>query len=363
MRRTDKIICKSLITTFAKKTLRYLFKRYNNANGQVLVEYVLFSILVLAIMGAFMKAFSEANVDYLGRVFGGGERDYLGCLLREGQLPRLGAQAGPGACPIPTFKFEGNVPEYPVPAVSTAPRLSDAVIPPAPNLSIGPDIPRPPPIPPPPNLSIGPDIPRPPPIPPPPNLSSGPNTSSFAGNKGVGEGRGLSEGIGGGRGGGIVPINKAAGARAGDLGGGNQFYLGQGRNLSRKAGALIPIKSKKNNAKKSLFGGTAIDDSNNIRRNNIQGSRVRRLSDRERQELAANTQTAIFQQGIGSAFKKRVIPLAENKLSGAPVEDEPWSWDFGALIKYLVIIVVILLILFLLGGQFAQIKKGLEGAR
>ena len=322
MRRTDKIICKSLITTFAKKTLRYLLKRYNNANGQVIVEYVLFSILVLAIMGAFMKAFNTANIDYLERVFGD---EYLGCLLRKGQLPQLGSQAGPDACPPPLFKFDGNVPEYPVPPVPAAPQLSDNIIP------ITPAVP------------IAPEIPRPPPIPPPPNLSSN-NISSFAGNKGAGTGagfgkgggagtgsgagtgteagRGLSDGIGGGNRGGIVPINKAAGA--GDLGGGgDQFYPGQG-GLGGKGRALVPIKkSKKDGAKKSIFGGGAVDDTINSARRRIRGSRVIELSEREKQELAENTQTAIFQQGVGSAFKKRVVPLAVNKVLGGPVEDEP----------------------------------------
>ena len=328
-----------------KKILRHFFKRYNNAHGQVLVEYILFSILALTLIGAFMKAFRDANFNYLERVFGGGPTDYLGCLLREGQLPQLGSEAGPGACPPIPFEFDGeDIPEYPAPPIPAAPRLSDAVIPPAPV------------------VPLAPDIPRPPPIPPPPPLSSGSNTPAGAGdlssaNDGEGS-TGLSEGIGAGNNR-IIPISASADDLGGGGGGNGDQFSGQGKTLRRKAGALIPIESKKDGAKKSLLGG-ALTDSNN--RRNIQGSRVIELSEREKQELAANTKTAIFQQGMGSALKKRVVPLAENKFS-APVEDEGWDWNLGVFIKYLVVIAILLLILLLIGGQFLQIKKGLEGAR
>ena len=327
MRRTDKIVYKSFITTFKKKGLRHFFKRYSNANGQVLIEYILLTILILAVAGAFMKAFSQANYNYLERVFGGRENDYLGCLLRKGQLPQLGSEVkAVGACPTPSFEFEANVPSYPAPNIPPAPILSDSIIPPGPIV-------------PPPNPIITPGVPPSSKIPP-----SGSDETLSKGGGSSGIRTGSKD---------IIPI------KGGDIGANGDLGSGQlSSNATSKGKARIPIsQSEKNRLNKSSVEGS----SNNIS-DNIQGPRLVELSEDAKDKLASQAKTAISGQGTGSSSRKKVILLAENKKS-TPIQNEDLDWNFASFFKHLIIIAIIVIVLLLIGGQFLQIKKGLEGSR
>ena len=331
MRRTNKIIYKLFIITFKKKVLRYFFKRYKNANGQVLVEYILLTIVTLAVMGAFMKAFSEAQYTYLQRVFGGEESDYLGCLLRKGQLPQLGSKIRvAGACHVYEFG-----------PITNAPNVPDAIAPP------NPIIPPPPVIPPDPIIAPLSDAPRsriPPPAKAPPDSGipsdQAPPTGS-SGGSGIRNGGGQQN---------LIPIGGS------DRAFGNQKLSNQGGTSRQNKRIILASKSEKAQAN-SLF-----EDSPNNIRNNTRNTRIIKLSKKTKNNLALGNQASTPEQGIRSASTKKVIPLAENKILTS-VEDKPWSWNFGFIIKYLMIIAVILIVLLLIGGQFLQIKKGLEGSR
>ena len=325
MRRTGKIVYKLFITTFKKKVLRHFFKRHINAKGQVLIEYILLTILILAVAGAFMKAFSQANRNYLERVFGGDEDDYLGCLLRKGQLPQLAAEVkAEGACLPPEFVFTADVPSYPTPN-----------IPPAPILSITP----PSPVVPPPNPIINPGVPPPSKIPPP---GSDKTPSEGGGGSGIRTGNRN-----------IIPI------KGGDIGANGDLGSGQlSNNTTAKRNARIPInKSEKAGINRSPSGDFSSDISDNIR-----GPRVVELSEKAKDKLASQTKTAISDRGTGGSSRKKVIPLPEDRPT-APVQDEGWNWNFASLMKHLTIIAIIAIILLLMGGQFVQIKKGMEGSR
>ena len=329
MRRTNKIIYKLFIITFKKKVLRYFFKRYKNANGQVLVEYILLTIVTLAVMGAFMKAFSEAQYTYLQRVFGGGERDYLGCLLREGQLPQLGSKNRvAGACRVYEF------------GPTNAPNVPNAITPP------NPIIPPPPVIPPDPIIAPLSEAPRsriPPDAIAPPDSGIPPDQAPPTGSRG---GSGIRSGGGQQN---LIPIGGS------DRAFGNQKLSNRGTSRQNKR-IILASKSEKAQAN-SLF-----EDSPNNIRNNTRNTRIIKLSKKTKNNLALGNQASTPEQGIRSASTKKVIPLAENKILTS-VEDKPWSWNFGFIIKYLMIIAVILIVLLLIGGQFLQIKKGLEGSR
>ncbi len=296
-------------------------------------------------MGAFMKAFSEANYNYLEDVFGSGERDYLGCLLRKGQLPQLGSETRvAGACPPPPFVFTADID---VPDAVTPPR---SVIPPPPVLPPDPIIPP---------LS---DIPPPPKVPPPANIP--PPGSDASSGQGLAEGR-SGAGAGGNSGirsgGGQQNLIPTGGGSSKAFG--NQQLSNQ-RNNSRGKGRIILLsKSEEDDSGSPLASGSssAGDSSRNIS-SNIQGSRVVQLSKKAKGNLASQTKDSTTDRGATSSFRKKVIPLVEKK-AFASIQDEGLSWDFGDIIKYLVIIAVILLILLLIGGQFLQIKKGLEGSR
>ena len=293
-------------------------------------------------MGAFMKVFSEANYNYLEQVFGPTENDYLGCLLRKGQIPQLGSGTRiDGACPVPTFDFSADgIPNTPIPPSAIPP---PPLIPPDPIIPPLADIP--------PRSRIPPPAKAPPP-------GSGASSGLAKGGSGGNGGIGGSSGVRSGGPKNLIPTTGGSSGKAfGDLQASNQ------RNTAGGKGNIIRLSKSEDEGGTPLAGESAFgDDSRNIG-SNIRGSRVVQLSKKAKNQLTSQKKDSTINQGAGNSSRKRVIPLVESNKVFVSTKDEGWSWDFGALIKYLIIIAVILLILLLIGGQFLQIKKGLEGSR
>ena len=338
-----------------KKSIKYIFDRsaLQLSKGQAVTEYLLLMVIVLTVIGAFLQAFHTGTQIFLKGVYGDG--GYLDCLLREGELP--GEQNG--KCPMPTFSFKTpDISVPPAPAIPPAPNIPPApLIPPAPNIPPPPNIPPAPLIPPAPAIPPAPNIPLAPNIPPPPNIPPGEGASNaIAQNK-------AGRGIGGGLNKGLIPTKRTSN-NTGIFGTGR---LRTGAGTGAGAGGSGQNNTVALNKEESDSVSAANNDSgsfNRVRGRDIIDSRFVSLSQKAKKQR--DNQTRIRRSpaseagGGGTGLVKKAIPL-ENRQITTQTDDVEIGWDFAFLLKVLVIAGILIGIFLLLGGQFLQIKKGLEG--
>lgn len=309
--------------------IRILTQRSYKANGQAMVEYILLMVVVLVVIGALLRGFNTGTANYLQDVFGGGQDEYLGCLLRKGQLPQLGLGQTRESCVFPAFDFKAaDVPEFAAP-----PQFGDP-----------PQFGSPPSFPPDQIIGPGPNFPNAPNIQPAPRIQPvqiDPVKGNIAG-KGTRESRQ-----------GIIPIQNTS-----STDGGLKTLFGQQKASGRTA--KIPVNQLGTEGNAS-FSGNGQNSLNNIRSGNQRGSGFIRLSDRAKNKFKAAQfiRRSPASEGPGGGVSKRNLIPIETQKAQPPFEDE--GWNFAFLFKYLIIAAILIVILLLLAGQFVQIKKGLQG--